>query len=192
MSNGGNLLTLPGSHVFDNFSETHKHTLGTYSEPWPVIMFVSMIAFLLSTYVQSREFSSLLTKSAAGVQMAKDVSDKLVAYETAEALDILRKAQQTAGVVDPGLVAVLKQMTDNLDRYRPHLQRKEMLDYVFHEVRNLLHSLRNALDCLPTEAATTWPEHVEVVAVVQQLADTLDKMRVILIMYEEALERVRL
>ena len=94
MSSDGNLLTFPGSHVFD-----------TYYDPWPVVTLVAVCAFLFCIHVQSQEFSFLLTKSAVGVQMAKDVSDKLVAYETAEALDILRKAQQSAGTVDAGLTA---------------------------------------------------------------------------------------
>ena len=150
MSSDGKLLTLPGYHVFD---QSYSHNGLSSTSLWVIPWFFIMCAYLLFTHLQQQSILTLLTKSAAGVQMAKDVSDKLVAYETANALDILRKAQQSADVVDPGLVAVLKQMTDNLDRYRPNLQRKEMLDYVFHEVRNPLHSLRNDLCALCREGA---------------------------------------
>ena len=72
MSSDGKLLTLPGSHVFDSTSL------------WPIPWICFMCAYLLFTHLQQQSILTLLTKSAAGVQMAKDVSDKLVAYETAK------------------------------------------------------------------------------------------------------------
>ena len=40
-------------------------------------------------------------------------------------------------------------------------KRKEMLDYVFHEIRNPCHVLRHVLAAASSEAVEIWPEHAE-------------------------------
>jgi len=71
--------------------------------------------------VMMKQFCFLIAKSATSVQMAKEIAKMLAAYDTAGALDLLSAREKSEDAVDAGLVAVLKEIAHNLDKYRPHL-----------------------------------------------------------------------
>jgi len=76
---------------------------------------------LWAVYVVMKQLSLLMTKSAADLQMAKDVSKMLASYDTAGALAYLSAQEESEDAGDAGLVAVLTEIAHNLDKYRPHI-----------------------------------------------------------------------
>jgi len=76
---------------------------------------------LWAVYLAMKQFSLLIKKSSANVQMAKEVSKMLAGYDTARALALLSAREESDDTLDASLVAVLKEIAHNLDKYRPHL-----------------------------------------------------------------------
>jgi len=91
-------------------------------------------------YITMAHFCFLIGKSAANVQMAKEVSKKLVLYDTEGALALLSAQEQSEIAVDSGLVAVLREIAHNLDQYRPHLP-----SYLLHQSTNNGDGRRNSV-----------------------------------------------
>ena len=68
-----------------------------------------------------RQANLLIVQSAADLRMAKEVSKMLSSYDTVGALAYLSAHEQSEDAGDAGLVAVLKEIAQNLDKYRPHI-----------------------------------------------------------------------
>ena len=83
------------------------------------------------------QFCLLITKSIGALRIVRDITKKLVVYDTEGALALLVSAQSD-GALDPEFVAALTKMLNNLDRYRPHLPRAVLLaaeDMVEEEIK---------------------------------------------------------
>jgi len=59
-------------------------------------------------------------------------------------------------------------------------KKKDMLDFIFHEVRNPSHVLVHSMAAIPKEVAAEWTEYQEAVVVLNQLVGTLDNMNKII------------
>ena len=107
----------PGFHIPD-------HHVPTWLDVFGRQMINAACAVLLVWFFHMifREIIFQIERSEAGVQMAMDVANKLVVYDTEGALALLRaRMGQPNMPIDPKLLTVLTQITQNLDKYRPFL-----------------------------------------------------------------------
>jgi len=118
------ILLFPGSDFF-------TLTEFLYAQGLSVVSCVACVLLNIGQqkeHTRSLERVELLLESAeAAVEMAQGIADKLLVYDT-EGARLLLKEHKARGKVDRRLLKKYKQMTKNLDKYRPHLP-----NYIFEE-----------------------------------------------------------
>ena len=102
-------LIIPGESYAVSFADVIIRQL--------IAAVVSIAGIGVVTLMKS-EFQRTLHATQVGLNMASEVSDHLVAYDTANALSVLDRDRDN---VDPKLVKSFTQITKNMELYRSHL-----------------------------------------------------------------------